>query len=709
MQPFKKLLRQLDYLTDKQIEQIHQAHLIAEEAHRGQTRYTGEPYITHPVAVSCILAEMHMDAETISAALLHDVLEDSSINKEILAERFGDNVAELVDGVTKLSLIEFKNRAEAQAEYFRKMILAMSKDIRVILVKLADRLHNMRTIEFLPPAKQRRVAKETLEIFAPIANRLGMHQISVELQELSFAARYPNRYRILKDSVRKARGNRREILSIIENTLQEGLKKSGIQHIDFSGREKHLYSLYKKMHDKHIPFNQIMDVYAFRIIVDSVDDCYRVLGVVHNIYKPVPERFKDYIAIPKANGYQSLHTTLFGPFGVPIEIQIRSTEMEHKANSGIAAHWLYKAGKQETSEAQLRAQQWVNSLLEMQQRTGSSIEFIENVKIDLFPDEVYVFTPGGDIMELPTGATAVDFAFAVHTDIGNTCVAAKIDRQLSPLSTVLSNGQTVEIITAKGARPGPNWLDFVVTGKARSSVRHFLKTQKRSESIALGRQLLNRALLGLSLKLEKIPKGALHRLLHEANLENVEDLLEQIGLGNRIAALEAQRIIAILNEKVEEVVVEKKSTQRPLQIKGTEGTVVEYATCCYPIPGDPVIGLLHPGKGIIIHAETCQQILKTQRDPEQYVPVHWADDVRGEFAALIAIDVFNQPGALAQITAVIADVGANIDDVRIQQRVETYYTMIFKLQVRDRDHLSQVMRNIQNLSSVLSVERIKIS
>ena len=484
MRLFKKLRRKLSYLSEKQIEEIYHAYLTAAMAHEGQKRFTGDPYITHPVSVACILADIRMDKQSIMAALLHDVIEDTEIEKQTLREEFGEQVAELVDGVSKLTQIEFRSRAEAQAENFRKMVLAMAKDIRVIIVKLADRLHNMRTLEPLRPAKRRRIAQETLDIFAPIANRLGMHSFYVELEELGFEALYPHRQAVLKEAVRKARGNRKEILSVIFESLKEEIGRHHLSYCEVIGREKHLYSIYKKMRNKNLSFNEIMDVYAFRIIVDNIDNCYRVLGIVHGLYKPLTERFKDYIAIPKANYYQSLHTTLFGPYGVPIEIQIRTQEMDEMANYGIAAHWLYKTGEKFISNTQVYAQKWVKNLLEMQQSAGSSLEFIENVKVDLFPDEVYVFTPHGDIMELPNGSTPVDYAYAVHTDIGNTCVTAKIDRQLAPLSTLLLNGQTVEIIISSNARPNPAWLDFVVTGKARSSIRHFLKIQQRVESIA---------------------------------------------------------------------------------------------------------------------------------------------------------------------------------------------------------------------------------
>lgn len=704
MRLFEQLQQKLEYLDKDQVDTVHKAYLLAKNAHAGQKRSTGEPYITHPISVASILADMHMDYQTIMAALLHDVIEDTDIDKRSLAEQFGEDVADLVDGVSKLTQIEFSDRAEAQAENFRKMVLAMAKDIRVILVKLADRLHNMRTLEPLKPERRRRIARETLEIFAPIANRLGMHELSLELEDLGFHALYPMRYRALKTEVTAAVGNREEVLGTIQQSLQEGLQKASVKNFEISGRKKHLYSIYKKMRDKHLTFAEVTDVFGFRIVVDCVGDCYRVLGVVHGLFKPVPEKFKDYIAIPKANGYQSLHTTLFGPFGAPIEIQIRTREMEQMASSGIAAHWLYKSGEL-TETSQARAQRWVRNLLEMQQRTGSSLEFIENVKIDLFPDEVYVFTPKGAIMELPAGATAVDFAYSVHTDIGNTCVAAKIDRQLSPLSTVLSSGQTVEIITAPGARPNPAWLDFVVTGKARSGIRHFLKSQQRSESVALGKKLLNKALASLGLSLKKLSPESVQIILRETQLPTLDDILEDIGLGNRVAMIVANRFSSAMSEKGIKQEINKEV--KPLEIKGTEGMVVNYAPCCYPIPGDPIVGILNAGQGILVHTEQCRQVAKLRNHPERYIPVRWADKVQGEFMVAIRVEFVNQRGILAALALAIADAEANIDDVNVNERDGRHYMVTFKILVRDRVHLAQVMRNVRKVSGVLRISRGK--
>ncbi|MGL6028808.1 MAG: RelA/SpoT family protein, partial [Legionella sp.] len=526
MSYFKELDEELKcYLEQAQIEKCYQAYQVAEKAHHGQMRRSGEPYITHPVAAALILANMRLDYQTIMATLLHDVVEDTSISKEDLTAQFGEEVTALVDGVTKLTKIKFESKAEAQAENFRKMVLAMVKDIRVIIVKLADRLHNMRTLGVMPYAKRRRIAIETLEIYAPIANRLGMHSIYVGLEDLGFQALYPMRYRAIKSAVEKSRGNRRELTQTIEKDLQHALAQLNIPYEQVFGRQKHLYSIYRKMRLKKASFTEITDVFAFRVITDDIDSCYRILGALHCTYKPVPQRFKDYIGIPKANGYQSLHTTLFGPFGVPLEVQIRTREMDKVADNGVAAHWIYKSSGLEVNEAQLRAREWVQSLLEMQRSTGSSLEFIENVKIDLFPDEVYVFTPKGHIMELPKGATPVDFAYTVHSGVGNSCVAAKVNRRLVPLSIPLSNGQTVEIITAPGAHPNPAWLNFVVTGKARSNIRHFLKSQQHAESIVLGKRLLEQSLIELSSDYAKVPPESLLALISDLHYKSADDLL----------------------------------------------------------------------------------------------------------------------------------------------------------------------------------------
>jgi len=692
------------------IESIRKAYLLAREAHEGQTRFSGEPYITHPVAVAGILAQMHLDAPTLQAALLHDVIEDTKVSKQTIAEQFGQDVAELVDGVSKLTQIKFENKAEAQAENFRKMVLAMAKDIRVVIIKLADRLHNMRTLGVLPEAKRKRIALETLEIYAPIANRLGMHSFRIEFEELGFAARYPLRYKVLKKSVTKARGNRKEILAEIEATLQKALRNTGIAAIKILGREKHLYSIYKKMVNKHIAFSEIMDRYAFRIIVSSVDSCYRVLGSMHTSFKPVPERFKDYIAIPKANGYQSLHTVLFGPYGVPIEIQIRTDDMDAMAESGIAAHWLYKSSTKSKNRAHLRAQAWLQGLVDMQKGGDSSLEFIENVKIDLFPDEVYVFTPKGNILELPRGACPVDFAYAIHTDIGNACVAAKINRRLSPLSSQLLSGQTVEIVTAPEARPNPAWLNFVVTAKARSEIRQSVQKQKLGESIELGRRLLERALSTLSLRLEDISPENLQHVLRESKFKNLDQLLESMGLGSQIPLAVARRLaFAVKDEVLEEEKEKQKATRllakQPLIIKGSEGLVVTFADCCRPIPGDVIVGILSAGHGMVIHREQCKEVEHLHGTPT-CIYLSWQDETPGEFYTEIVADVYNKRGVLAELAATISHSSADIEDVRVKDKDGRYSEVSMLVTVRDRKHLAQVLRRIRALETTIRVVRV---
>ena len=690
------------YLELDQVQEVYRAYLFGAEAHEGQRRLSGEPYIYHPIAVCRILAELHMDHQTIIAAMLHDVIEDTPTAKEQLANEFGESVAELVDGVSKLTMMKFDSYEEKQAENFRKMILAMARDIRVILVKLADRLHNMRTLGSIRPDKRRRIARETLEIYVPIANRLGMNNIRLELEDLGFQALYPMRSRIIEESVRKARGNRKEVVQKIEKGIKHRLRQEDVA-ATVLGRQKHLYSIYCKMRDKVSTFSEVFDVYAFRIIVDSADACYRTLGIMHNLYKPVPGKFKDYIAIPKANGYQSLHTVLFGPYGIPIEIQIRTKDMHTVAENGIAAHWRYKSGEQQGSSDQVRAREWLRGVLEMQKNAGSSLEFIENLKIDLFPDEVYVFTPDGKIMQMPRGATAVDFAYAVHTDVGNSCIAAKIDRRLAPLRTALLNGQHVEIITAPNAKPNPAWLNFVVTAKARTNIRSFLKNLKRGEAVALGRRLLDKALAVMGTSFDEIPSKQFARILEQYNCESIEDLLEGVGLGKRMAQLVARSLAP------EETTNDKLSgdDKKPLSIRGTEGTVVTYAKCCRPIPGDPILGFVSADRGIVIHAESCKNVAEFRKYPEKWIDVEWEKEVEGDFPVELRVEVANQRGVLATVAATIADEGANIENVGIEERDGTYSTMTFTITVRDRKHLAEIMRRIRANKQVLRIFRIK--
>ena len=688
------------YLGQDQVNLVRRAFYYAEQAHDGQRRRSGEPYVTHPLAVASILADMHMDHQSLMAAMLHDVIEDTGIPKEALAGQFGETVAELVDGVSKLTQMDFQTKAEAQAENFQKMAMAMARDIRVILVKLADRLHNMRTLEVLAGEKRRRIAKETLEIYAPIANRLGMHSMYVEFEDLGFKAMHPMRSERIRGAVRKARGNRKEILNKLQESLVNCLEREGM-HGEISGREKHLYSIYQKMRGKRRAFNEIMDVYAFRIVVDKVDTCYRVLGAVHNLYKPLPGRFKDYIAIPKANGYQSLHTTLFGMHGVPIEIQIRTREMEELANHGIAAHWLYKSAEDDQPKgSHARARQWVKGILELQQRAGNSLEFIESVKIDLFPDEVYVFTPKGRIMELPKGSTAVDFAYAVHTDVGNSCIACRINRRLAPLSEPLQSGSTVEIVSAPGARPNPAWLNFVVTGKARTHIRHALKLQRRSESISLGERMLNKVLGGFDSHLDKISDERIQQILSEYQLEVREDLLEEIGLGNRMAFVVARRLHS-------EGAESREQSDGPLAIRGTEGLVLNYAKCCTPIPGDPIVGHLSAGKGMVVHLESCKNISDIRHNPEKCIALSWAKDVTGEFNVELRVELEHQRGLIATLAGSVAAADGNIEKIGMDERDGRISVVQLLVSVHDRAHLARVIKKLRTLKGVIRITRVR--
>ncbi len=692
------------YLQKEQVNSVRRAFYYAEQAHDGQFRRSGEAYISHPLAVAGILGEMHMDHQSLMAAMLHDVIEDTGITKTAIKTQFGNTVADLVDGVSKLNKITFSSRAETQAENFQKMTMAMAKDLRVILVKIADRLHNMRTLEVLAPEKRRRIARETLDIYAPIANRLGMNNIRIEFEELGFAALYPMRARRIAEEVKRIRGNRKEIVSQIQTSLEACLEREGLPGRTI-GREKHLYSIYEKMRSKRRSFSEIMDVYAFRIIVNSVDTCYRVLGAVHNLYKPVPGRFKDYIAIPKANGYQSLHTVLFGMHGVPIEIQIRTEEMEAMANNGIAAHWLYKSSEDLPTNAHLRAREWVSGLLEMQKHAGNSLEFIEHVKIDLFPDEIYVFTPKGTILELPTSSTAVDFAYAVHTDVGNSCVACRINRRLAPLSEPLQSGQTVEIITAPGTQPNPAWLSFVATGKARSNIRHYLKNQKHSESVALGRRLLNKALAGFSSQLDEISRENIDAVLAQTNLHSLDQLLEDIGLGNRMSYIIAQRLAA--HSKTEGDEPERMIEQGTLAIRGSEGMVMNFAKCCHPIPGDPIIGHISSGRGMVVHTDDCNNIAEIRDNTEKCVSVSWDPNVEGEFSVELKVELENQRGIIATLATIITGADANIEKISTVERDATFSIVNLLINVKNRVHLARVMKRVRLIKHVAKVTRVK--
>jgi guanosine-3',5'-bis(diphosphate) 3'-pyrophosphohydrolase len=695
-----QLLDKLEtYLPPAQIERVRDAYEFGAQRHQGQKRLSGEAYITHPVAVADILADLRLDADTLVAAILHDVIEDTPTAKAEIVTMYGEVVADLVDGVSKLDQIQFKNREEAQAESFRKMLLAMVRDIRVIMVKLADRMHNMRTLGVMPPVKRRRIARETLEIYAPIAERLGLYAVKLELEDLGFRALYPYRYKVLERELKRARGNQKAFIAKIAESLKTALQKSRISGT-VAGREKHLYSIYKKMRSKGISLSEMVDVYGFRIVVDSADTCYRTLGLVHSLYKPTPGRFKDYIAIPRANGYQSLHTTLFGPNGIPIEVQIRSEQMHRVAESGIAAHWKYKSGDESFGGVeQDRAREWLASLVQIQEG-GSSEEFLESVKVDLFPDKVYVFTPKGKILRLPTGATAVDFAYAIHTDVGNRCVAAKVDRRLVPLRTPLRNGQTVEIITAKGATPNPSWSGFLVTAKARAAIRTYLKNMKSGEAVELGRRLLGLALEEFSLTLKKIPPANIVALAHEFGLGSADELFEKIGLGERLAPLVARRL-----QPAGGADEQAHGGGGPLMIAGTEGLVVTYARCCFPIPNDPIMAYLSAGRGVMIHRQNCGNLAEYRKQPEKWLPVAWAGTQGRTFSSGIELEVSNRVGALAAVAASVAGTDTNIDQLQLDERDADTSGIRMELQVHDRKHLARIIKTIRRMPEVQRVVR----
>ena len=687
-----------DYLPLDQAQQVRRAYYYSEQAHYGQTRRSGEPYVTHPLAVASILARMHMDSQSLMAALLHDVIEDTGVNKEDIGAQFGEEVAELVDGVSKLTHVEFDSVELRQAENFQKMTLAMARDIRVILVKLADRLHNMRTLGVLNREKIKRIASETLDIYAPIAMRLGMNEVRMEFEDLGLKALYPMRARRLEAARRAASGNRKQLIDQIRGQLSQTLDREGLT-ATVVGREKHLFSIYSKMKAKRKSFSEVMDIFAFRLLVDSVDDCYRALGMVHSLYKPVPGEFKDYIAIPKANGYQSLHTVLKGMHGVPIEIQIRTHEMEDMANNGIAAHWLYKSEETGANISHTRAREWVQGLLEMQQRAGDSLEFIENVKIDLFPDEVYVFTPRGDILELPKGSCAVDFAYAVHSDIGNQCVAARVSNQLVPLSEPLESGATVEIVTSPTGRPSPSWLNWVVTARARTHIRHFLKDQREEDSLALGRNLLDRALMAHDLRLSAIDENTMQAALKALGKNDVNSLLIDVALGNTLPHIAVAQLTQTSGESV---VAGEGAT---LGIRGTEGMSVTYAKCCCPLPGDPIQGYLSQEKGLMVHRESCRNLVEHRDQPDRLISLHWDDVVERTYPVGLRVQVENRRGMIAVLATRLSAIGLNIERIATQNKDVEFTFVDLELQVTSRTHLAHAMKRLRSVDGVLKVVR----
>lgn len=689
------------YLEPEQVKKVRKAYTFADQAHEGQYRKSGEPYVTHPLAAANILADMHMDHYCLMACLLHDVIEDTPATKDVLQKKFGATVAELVDGVSKLNKMEYssESREEQQAENFMKMILAMSRDIRVILVKLADRLHNMRTMDSLPPAKRRRIAKETLEIYAPIAQRLGINDMRIEFEDRGFEAHYPMRAKRLARALENARKRRRDLVMEIQQAIEIRLQRENFP-CQVMGREKHLYGIYRKMRDKHLPFKQIMDVFAFRIVVETVDECYRVLGVVHNLFKPVTSEFNDYIAIPKANGYQSLHTGLIGMHGVPIEIQIRTREMDEMANYGIAAHWHYKESGNSEKSVSGRTTDWVKGLLELQQQAGNPLEFIEHLKADLFPDEIYLFTPKGLIITLPAGSTAVDFAYAVHTDIGNSCVGAKINNRLAALSEQLHSGQLVEVITAAKAKPHPGWLDFVVTAKARSAIRHDLKNRRQDESVRLGRRLVNKALSAVSVSLDEIDKARIEACVADYRVANFDTVLEQVGMGTRQAWLVARNLVT---EDITDALTQQ--LHNPVIIDSSEGQVISFAGCCRPIPGDPIIGHFSAGRGMVIHQETCRNIADMRNDREKCTTVVWASQTQGEFVAELWIEVEMYRGIVAELAARISACNAGIENIGIEERGAALSVLKVLIRVTGRVHLATIIKRIRLIPSVKRVRR----
>ncbi|MHB1677702.1 MAG: RelA/SpoT family protein [Sulfuriferula sp.] len=700
MPELEEIIPQLSYLKPGDVAQVQAAFEFSRLAHSGQFRKSGEAYISHPVAVAGILAQWHLDAQALMAALLHDVVEDTPATKEEIAEQFGKSVAELVDGVSKLDKIEFQTEVHAQAENFRKMLLAMARDVRVILIKLADRLHNMRTLSSMSPEKRRRIAQETTDIYAPIANRLGLNSLYQELDDLCFYHLYPNRYRILAQAVKAARGNRKEVVEKVREAIAHKLNEGNVATL-VSGREKHLFSIYKKMQEKSLAFSEVFDIYGFRVLVNDIPSCYLALGCLHSLYKPIPGKFKDYIAIPKANGYQSLHTTLFGPFGTPIEIQIRTHEMHKIAEAGVASHWLYKSSDANINDVQQKTHQWLQSLLEIQEGGGDSAEFLEHIKVDLFPDEVYVFTPKGKILSLPRGATAVDFAYAVHTDVGNHCTAVKVNGELMPMRTLLRNGDQVEVVTSPNARPNPAWVNFVVSGKARAHIRHYLRTMHAEESIRLGERLLDQAVSALGGNPADILPGCWERVYKETG-KTRDEILTDIGLGKRLNIVVARQLMT------QDQALPLQRQHSVIAIRGSEGVAVQLAKCCSPIPGDPIIAFIKSDQGLVIHTHDCNAIKHYRDDPDKWLDVEWEPGLNKMFDVNIRLIVLNQRGVLAKLAAAIADEGSNIDNVAMEEEDGSQYTTIyFTLQVEQRMHLARIMRTLRRLPEVVRIMRVK--
>jgi guanosine-3',5'-bis(diphosphate) 3'-pyrophosphohydrolase len=688
------------YLKPKDVKHVREAIEFSRVAHQGQMRHSGDPYISHPIAVARILTPLHIDAQAIIAALLHDVVEDTEVTSEQVAEKFGKPVAGLVDGLSKLDRLRFETQEDAQAENFRKMLLAMARDVRVILIKLADRLHNMRTLDSMAHNKRERIARETMEIYAPIANRLGLNDLHHELQDLSFKYLHPNRYAVLAKALQVARGNRREVVSKILEAIRQRLAENHIE-ADVTGREKDIYSIYKKMQSKSLAFAEVLDIYGFRVLVNDFASCYVALGMLHGLYKPIPGKFKDYIAIPKVNGYQSLHTTLFGPFGTPIEIQIRTHEMHRIAEAGVASHWLYKSGHESINDLHKKTHQWLQELLESLSQSSDSSEFLEHLKVDLFPDEVYVFTPKGKILSLPRGATGVDFAYSVHTDIGNRCIAVKVNHELVPLRTELRNGDRVEVITAPHAKPNPGWLGYVATSKARSQIRHFLKTMQSGESAKLGERLLNQALHALGVKPQDMDEAHWNKLLKDTGVKTCQDILADIGLGRRLNMVVARQLASI-----GETVPNEAVPNPVITIQGTEGMAVQFAQCCRPIPGDPIVGVIKSGQGLMVHTHDCPTLRRGRSSGEQWLDVACDKNITRAFDVNIKLLVADQRGVLAKVSAAIAEAEANIENISFTHEGE-YSGLHFTLEVNNRLHLANIMRGLRKIPEVVRIIRVK--
>nr|WP_227818112.1 bifunctional (p)ppGpp synthetase/guanosine-3',5'-bis(diphosphate) 3'-pyrophosphohydrolase [Nitrogeniibacter aestuarii] len=704
---FERLKKKLaSYLKAEDIGRIENAYYFSRNAHQGQYRTSGEPYITHPVAVTELVADWNLDPQALMAALLHDVMEDTHVTKEELTERFGKQTAELVDGLSKLDRIEFSSKEEAQAENFRKMLLAMASDLRVILIKLADRLHNMRTLDYVRPAKRRRIATETLEIYAPIANRLGLNQLYRELQELSFMHKHPMRYAVLDKAVKSARGNRRELVGKVLGALEGRLPQWGIS-AEIQGREKHIYGIYRKMVEKHLTFSQVLDIYGFRVIVPDVPSCYLTVGALHALYKPVPGKFKDYIAIPKANGYQSLHTTLIGPYGTPVEVQVRTRQMHHVAESGVASHWLYKDDESSLSELAQKTHSWLQSLIDLQSASAEATEFLEHVKIDLFPSEVYVFTPQGHILSLQRGSTPVDFAYAVHTDIGNRCVACRVNGELVPLRTELRNGDQVEIITAAHAGPNPAWLSYVRTGKARAQIRHYLKTVQQDEAVALGERLLNQALRPHGLSLGQISTFAWDRFLRDRGVRTKREIFADLGLGKRLPVIVARRLAQAQDQESGRPDVIKPKPAGAVMIRGTEGAAVQLARCCHPIPGDEIIATVRKGQGLEVHVHDCAAVARLRGDRGRWIDVGWEPDPDRMFEVSIRVVTIDNRGVLAKVASALSEAEANILNVTMDSEQPPYTVLYFNVEVIDRRHLAKVLRHVRVQPAVTKVSRHK--